>query len=163
MLCVCVCWAIRPSLPVGVVMTINRPLHCHQDDDIDEKGWICTGGSWSQSTSTAFQPVLLPPDHCTLALFAQIDHHHCCPNRRTSIFQDQKHTYFPWSFDAVVLLASPDAIEVISSETEWLSPGLLTLLIWLGASNNDNGWSKVTIGQQWVTISLQWVLIGDNV
>ena len=37
-ICVCVCWAIRPSLPVGVVMTINRPLHCHQDDDIDEKG-----------------------------------------------------------------------------------------------------------------------------
>ena len=25
--------AIRPSAPLGVVMTINRPLHCHQDDD----------------------------------------------------------------------------------------------------------------------------------
>ena len=30
------CQAIRPSAPLGVVMTTNRPLHCHRDEDDDE-------------------------------------------------------------------------------------------------------------------------------
>ena len=30
------CGAIRPSAPLGVVMTTNRPLHCHRDDDSDD-------------------------------------------------------------------------------------------------------------------------------
>ena len=30
------CQAIRPSAPLGVVMTTNRPLHCHHDDDDED-------------------------------------------------------------------------------------------------------------------------------
>ena len=30
------CQAIRPSAPLGVVMTTNRPLHCHHDEENED-------------------------------------------------------------------------------------------------------------------------------